>query len=279
MGMSYVHPVRVQRQVLLQEWSSTTSWTTHIPRQDSPSSLIFTFRQRGREGERERNIDVWLPLTHSVLGTQPTTQEYTLTGNLSGDPLVHRLALNPLATPTRAGFGLSIITLLMLRLSTLLWLLIQILKSLQVQLKAHFPRKVYFTHQPTGNHSHLNFCGAHTKHWHQSTAIYFILDSTPIVKYRPYSPKWALASLCKTYSISPYSLIQGIHKVFIRPGTWNTAFSKKWIRQGLLAIKSINVSSSKHPQHPAHTLVINLPYKCWFCIFILASHIRTSDSQ
>ena len=46
-----------------------------------------------------------------------------------------------------------------------------------------------------------------------------------------------------------------------------------------LAIKTINVPSSKLPQHPAHILVINLPYSHWFCIFIFASYIRTSDSQ
>ena len=32
--------------------------------------ILFMFR----EGERDRNINVWLPLTHSLLGTQPTTQ-------------------------------------------------------------------------------------------------------------------------------------------------------------------------------------------------------------
>ena len=42
---------------------------------------LFIFRERGREAERERNIDVWLPLLHPVLGTWPTTQACALTGN------------------------------------------------------------------------------------------------------------------------------------------------------------------------------------------------------
>ena len=28
---------------------------------------LIIFRQRGREGERERNMNVWLPLTHPLL--------------------------------------------------------------------------------------------------------------------------------------------------------------------------------------------------------------------
>ena len=38
-------------------------------------------RGEGREIERERNINVWLPLTHPSLGTWPTTQACALTGN------------------------------------------------------------------------------------------------------------------------------------------------------------------------------------------------------
>ena len=44
--------------------------------------LFISFRQRGREGERERNINVWLPLACPLLGTWPTTQACALTGNL-----------------------------------------------------------------------------------------------------------------------------------------------------------------------------------------------------
>ena len=42
---------------------------------------IFIFREgEGREKEMERNINVWLPLTHSLLGTWPTTQACDLLG-------------------------------------------------------------------------------------------------------------------------------------------------------------------------------------------------------
>ena len=55
---------------------------------------LFIFRE---EEERERNINVWLPLTHPLLGTWPTTQACALTRNLNGDHLVCRLVLNPLS--------------------------------------------------------------------------------------------------------------------------------------------------------------------------------------
>ena len=42
---------------------------------------LFIFRERGREGKRERNINVWLPLAHPILGTWPAIQECALTGN------------------------------------------------------------------------------------------------------------------------------------------------------------------------------------------------------
>ena len=49
------------------------------------------------EEERERNISVWLPLMLFLLGTWPTTQACALTGNRTGDLLVHRPVLNPLS--------------------------------------------------------------------------------------------------------------------------------------------------------------------------------------
>ena len=58
--------------------------------------IYFTFRERGKEKE-ERNINVWLPLLHPLLGTWPATQACALTGNRTGDPLVHRLVHNPLS--------------------------------------------------------------------------------------------------------------------------------------------------------------------------------------
>ena len=46
---------------------------------------------------------MWLPLTHPLLQTWPTTQACALTGNRTGgDLLVHRLVLSPLSH-TRQG--------------------------------------------------------------------------------------------------------------------------------------------------------------------------------
>ena len=65
--------------------------------------FIHLFLERGegreeeREIERERNINVWLPLMCPPMGTQPETQAWALTGNQTGDPLVCRLALSPLS--------------------------------------------------------------------------------------------------------------------------------------------------------------------------------------
>ena len=56
--------------------------------------FIYLFLEGKRE--RERNINVWLPLLHPQLGSWPTTQACTLTGNRTGNPLLHRSALNSL---------------------------------------------------------------------------------------------------------------------------------------------------------------------------------------
>ena len=53
-------------------------------------------RGEGKEKERKKNINVWLPLVHPLLGTWSTTQACALTGNQTGDPLGHRPTLNPL---------------------------------------------------------------------------------------------------------------------------------------------------------------------------------------
>ena len=58
---------------------------------------LFLERGEGREEERKRNINVWLPPTYLPLGTWPTTQACALTGNQTGDPLVHRQVHNPLS--------------------------------------------------------------------------------------------------------------------------------------------------------------------------------------
>ena len=74
--------------------------------------FIYVFIFREREGKR--NINVWLHLTSLQLGTWPSSQACALTGNWTGDSLVHRPALNPLshtsqhsihwATPARARY-------------------------------------------------------------------------------------------------------------------------------------------------------------------------------
>ena len=65
----------------------------------------------GREGEGERNINVWLPLPCPALGTWPETQACALTGNRTSDPLIRRQALNPLSE-TSQGYPSFIIILL-----------------------------------------------------------------------------------------------------------------------------------------------------------------------
>ena len=57
--------------------------------------FIYLSLERG-EG-RERNINVWLPLTWPLQGTWPATQACALTRNWTGDPLVRRPALSPLS--------------------------------------------------------------------------------------------------------------------------------------------------------------------------------------
>ena len=58
---------------------------------------VLIFRQKVREKERKRNINVWLPLMCPPLGIWPATQACALTGNLTGNPLVCRPVLNPLS--------------------------------------------------------------------------------------------------------------------------------------------------------------------------------------
>ena len=64
---------------------------------EEKSLYLLIFRERGREKERERNINAWLPLKCPLLGTWPATQACALTGNQISNPLVHRPALNPLS--------------------------------------------------------------------------------------------------------------------------------------------------------------------------------------
>ena len=43
--------------------------------------FIYLERREGREKERERNVNVWLPLARTKLETWPETQAHALTGN------------------------------------------------------------------------------------------------------------------------------------------------------------------------------------------------------
>ena len=56
---------------------------------------LFLESWEGREKEKERNINVWLPLPYSLLESWPATQTCALTGNWTSDPLVHRPEFNP----------------------------------------------------------------------------------------------------------------------------------------------------------------------------------------
>ena len=51
----------------------------------------------GREKERERNVNVWLPLTCHPFGTGPATQVCAFTGNQISDPLLLSSVLSPLS--------------------------------------------------------------------------------------------------------------------------------------------------------------------------------------
>ena len=60
--------------------------------------ILFLERGESRENERERKINVWLPLAYRLLGgTWPTTQAMCPDGNRTHYPVVGRPALNPLS--------------------------------------------------------------------------------------------------------------------------------------------------------------------------------------
>ena len=62
------------------------------------SKILFIFRERGREGEGERERHQCVVAFRAPpTGDLPATQACVLTGNQTGNPLVHRLALSPLS--------------------------------------------------------------------------------------------------------------------------------------------------------------------------------------
>ena len=63
------------------------------------------FTGRGREGKREGEKHQSVVASHvPLLGTWPTTQACALTGNRTCNPLVHRLAFNPLSHTSQGEF-------------------------------------------------------------------------------------------------------------------------------------------------------------------------------
>ena len=67
---------------------------------------LFYFYREGKGGrKREKNVNVWLPITRPPLGTSPTTQAYALSGNQNGHSLVCSPHSVHWATPARTkGF-------------------------------------------------------------------------------------------------------------------------------------------------------------------------------
>ena len=59
-------------------------------------SSLFSFQKWRETSICERNIS-WMPLTCPQSGTWPATQAWALTGNRTGNLLIHRLELNPLS--------------------------------------------------------------------------------------------------------------------------------------------------------------------------------------
>ena len=73
---------------------------------------LFLERSEGRETERERNMDVWLPLACPQLGTWLATQVCALTGNPTGDPLAFGSQAGIQSTePHQLGLNLCIFLL------------------------------------------------------------------------------------------------------------------------------------------------------------------------
>ena len=59
--------------------------------------FIYLFSQKGREEERKRNINVWLPLTHPLLGTLASNPGMCPDWESNWQPFGLQPALNPLS--------------------------------------------------------------------------------------------------------------------------------------------------------------------------------------
>ena len=99
--ISYIFYLQVSYQINYVQKFSPILWVVFF---NFFKLVYFLERGEGKEKERKRNINVWLPLTLSLLGTWPATQACALTENSTGDPLVHRLALNPLSYTSQGDY-------------------------------------------------------------------------------------------------------------------------------------------------------------------------------
>ena len=63
--------------------------------------ILFIFRKKGREGEKHQCV---VASCMPPAGDLATTQACALTGNQTGDPLVHRPAFNPLSHSSQSIF-------------------------------------------------------------------------------------------------------------------------------------------------------------------------------
>ena len=81
------------------KWKVSVRWAQLLDDYFKKMYFMYLFLQRGewRETERERNINVWLPLMRPLLGTWPATKACALIGNPTRDPEVHRRARNLLS--------------------------------------------------------------------------------------------------------------------------------------------------------------------------------------
>ena len=65
--------------------------------------IYFLDRGEGREREKKRNINVWVPLVHPSLGTWPATQACALTGNRTRKRLLYGRTPNQLSYRGQGG--------------------------------------------------------------------------------------------------------------------------------------------------------------------------------